>query len=605
MCGAPLPNLARLRTFGCRIHVRPTTTRYGRVIPNSRLGIFLGYSRSLKVMYYFDLGSSTVKTATHARFDEGMNDLTEPPPNVQLLRNLADGGIVEPDCLNLPPLTLAVSDDPFERLDELSPPITCEHPHHGFEVAECHIRKRGFVSGIVANTTASRIRNVRRRYIGAFVVSINGVAVFTATSILDALHAIATSDAQSFQIVFAPDRYIPVATRHLDQPLHLSVDQLCTISVIRLYPPFLSQTDDHALAFDRNAPEVDVDHAQLLLRSLNTTTHGTSAEQSLGSFTRRKLRRLPNWADWQAAEFKQLDSMAKQEMYGPPVSAPKDAIVLRQHWNYAIKGDGTRKARNCCDGSPRAAPQLKLANTYSSCIEQPCMRLFFALCSHEGFTCIKVDATNAYANSPPPAQPTFVIIDDQYADWYLHHHGVAVSRNLVLPVQHALQGHPESGALWEKFVNAVIARHGFQSTTHERSLYQGTFNGHRMLICRQVDDLAIGCVDIAAVKALVSAICADDGIDLRDEGILDSFNGVDVEQRDRYIKITCESYIDKLLAHYGWSSSGSRDTDDKPIEPLAASTTQQMFVIMPLHLVMGLPNTLTLKRLPGFLIAVS
>jgi hypothetical protein len=27
MCGAPLPNLAKLRTFGCRIHVRPTTAR--------------------------------------------------------------------------------------------------------------------------------------------------------------------------------------------------------------------------------------------------------------------------------------------------------------------------------------------------------------------------------------------------------------------------------------------------------------------------------------------------------------------------------------------------------------------------------------------------
>ncbi|KAI2492024.1 hypothetical protein MHU86_22520 [Fragilaria crotonensis] len=39
MCGAPLPNLAKLRTFGCRIHVRPNA-RYGRVVPNSRLGIF-------------------------------------------------------------------------------------------------------------------------------------------------------------------------------------------------------------------------------------------------------------------------------------------------------------------------------------------------------------------------------------------------------------------------------------------------------------------------------------------------------------------------------------------------------------------------------------
>ena len=99
--------------------------------------------------------------------------------------------------------------------------------------------------------------------------------------------------------------------------------------------------------------------------------------------------------------------MAKQEMYGAPVPAPSDAIVLRQHWTYVIKGDGTRKARNCCDGSPRAAPQLKLANTYSSCIEQPCMRLFLALCAHEGFISLKVDATNAYANSPA-TKPTYL-----------------------------------------------------------------------------------------------------------------------------------------------------------------------------------------------------
>ena len=103
----------------------------------------------------------------------------------------------------------------------------------------------------------------------------------------------------------------------------------------------------------------------------------------------------------------------------------------------------------------------------------------------------------------------------------------------------------------EKFVNSVIARHGSKSTTHERSLYYGTYKGHRMLICRQVDDLAIGCADTDAIRDLVSTICREDGIDLRDEGVLASFNGVDVTQTDRYIKISCESYIDKLLAHYG------------------------------------------------------
>ena len=98
-----------------------------------------------------------------------------------------------------------------------------------------------------------------------------------------------------------------------------------------------------------------------------------------------------------------------------------------------------------------------------------------------------------------------------------------------------------------------------------------------MCICCQVDDLAIGCANAEAIRDHITVICKDDGIDLRNEGILASFNGVDVAQTDRYIKVSCESYIDKLLVHYGWSSSGSRDTDEKPIEALAASTTQQMF----------------------------
>jgi hypothetical protein len=110
------------------------------------------------------------------------------------------------------------------------------------------------------------------------------------------------------------------------------------------------------------------------------------------------------------------------------------------------------------------------------------MRMFLALCANEGYICIKVDVTIAYANLPPPDQPTFVYIDQQYADCFLIRYGFNVPRNHVLPVQHALQGHPESGALWERFVNKVLHRHGFKSTTHERSLYHGTNDGWKMLI---------------------------------------------------------------------------------------------------------------------------
>ena len=283
--------------------------------------------------------------------------------------------------------------------------------------------------------------------------------MFTATSAIDALNIVGNSDATTLKFFLVPDRYIPIADQRRDIPIHPSVDQLQVINSI-----LATSTSD--------VPATETDDCPLLIMgSMNMTSHGTNEEQAIGSFTRRKLLRLPNWDDWKLGEFKQLDSMAKQNMYGEPCLPPPGAIILRQHWNYSIKADGTRMARNCCDGSPRAAPQLKLANTYSSCIEQPCMRLFFALCAYEGFISLKVDATNAYANSPPPDQPTFVFIDDQYADWYFERFGVHVSREMVLPVQHALQGHPKSGALWERFFNSVIAPHGFKSTTHERSLH--------------------------------------------------------------------------------------------------------------------------------------
>lgn len=135
-----------------------------------------------------------------------------------------------------------------------------------------------------------------------------------------------------------------------------------------------------------------------------------------------------------------------------------------------MKPNGTRKARNCCDGSAKAAPQLRAAaQTYASCVEQPCMRIFFALSASLGMTVYSADATNAYANSPAPTVPTYVRIDDAFADWYLAKHGKAIDRNMVLPVLHALQGHPEAGALWEKTINSLLSDLSFVSTTHETS----------------------------------------------------------------------------------------------------------------------------------------
>lgn len=80
----------------------------------------------------------------------------------------------------------------------------------------------------------------------------------------------------------------------------------------------------------------------------------TEEEESLGAFTRRKLKTLVTWPKWQASEFVQLDRFEALHMYGEPIPRPVDpnAVILRPLWQYKVKSDGKRRSRNCCDGSP-------------------------------------------------------------------------------------------------------------------------------------------------------------------------------------------------------------------------------------------------------------
>ena len=70
-------------------------------------------------------------------------------------------------------------------------------------------------------------------------------------------------------------------------------------------------------------------------------------------------------------------------MYGKaidPQAMKPNAVVLRPHWQYAVKRDGTRRSRQCCDGSERAAPKLRqMVSTWSSCVELPIQRLFLGI----------------------------------------------------------------------------------------------------------------------------------------------------------------------------------------------------------------------------------
>ena len=69
-----------------------------------------------------------------------------------------------------------------------------------------------------------------------------------------------------------------------------------------------------------------------------------------------------------------------------------------------------------------------------------------------------------------------------------------------------MQGHHEAGRLWEAHVTAILISLGWRSTTHEKNIYQMVFDGIKILLARQVDDLAIACPTVAMAKKIVKAI---------------------------------------------------------------------------------------------------
>jgi hypothetical protein len=590
------PDFTALRTFGCRVWVRPPGLRSGKLLLHARKGIFLGFLPSTtKNLLWYDDETKRVKIAFHARFDEGMNDLAtaDLPPNVLHLQRVQNDTPLPPesDEISAPPFGFTLK--PFANEHDLKLTVCCTDPTFGFRLATDTATNRAYISDILPATTAATLcsstRVSRRKYTGAFVTAIDDAPVHTAADASRALRKLASLSPRPAHVSFtlAPEplpssRDRESALKELDIFSALDSaddsDELLTLDALRAIHRL--HTSDPVDCDDLTSSEID------LMISAIQSDAVTDAERALNSFTRRRLKTLDTWPLWHKNEVKQLDQFHELGMYGPPCYPPKDAILLSSHWQYRIKLCGKRRSRNCCDGSPRAAPKLHaLAETYASCVEQPIFRMFCALSAALNLQIFGGDAQDAFAHSPAPKIPTFIRIDDAYHEWYKAKFNVNLDRKQVLPVLHALQGHPEAARLWEEHITRILADLGFTATTHERNIYSATIRDQQVLLLRQVDDFALATSDPSIATYLYEAI--GKALQLPGEptppfeiqGHIKSFNGVDVHQTRDYIKINSENYIRRLLVAHHWETPTAQESipGSRPSEPLKPSDIHALY----------------------------
>ena len=276
---------------------------------------------------------------------------------------------------------------------------------------------------------------------------------------------------------------------------------------------------------------------------------------TVNKLTRKTLKQASDWSEWKTAEYKQLDMYEEQNTFGPPCELPPGANVLNLLWTYVFKEhENRRKARCVCNGAKNRRGCVTMAETFASSLEQTGSRIFWATSAMNNYIVVGADASNAFAEAPPPKAPLYVYLDTQFREWWKTKGYAPLHPNQkVMRVKKALQGHPESPRLWAILIDKIIQDLGFKPCAHEPCLYVNTkYNGEKVYFLRQVDDFAISARTESIAHEIITKINSKMTIDIKSLGVINRFNGVDINQTKYFIKIHNKTYLRKILRDKNW-----------------------------------------------------
>ena len=434
-----------------------------------------------------------------------------------------------------PPINIYMSDNPFDDLVNIKITIKGDHPTLGMILHQCPHRHKLQVTDMAKGTPACRIPKWRSILRHAYLLQLDKHIINSMDDLLKTIQQARKHRLLTAECKFATDKSYGIHPQMGIPQIYF--DQMNIIA--------------------RHIHDANTDHKtnQGVTRTLNhdpTPNNPTESQQK--AFTLSQLRKREDWPDWQNSRYKQLDQYMEQGMFSDPMQLPQGANALHMLWTYVLKTCGTKKARMVCNGHPRQKGTVTIGHTYANSLDAASERLFWAIAAQEGLLVIGADVSNAFAEAPPPQAPLYLYIDEAYRDWWLQHlsRPPIPKEYTVVRVHNAIQGHPEAPRLWEKHIDQILKSEGMKPTTHEPCLYIGTTGPQLIIFLRQVDDFAIGARQSEHAEQLLARINAKMRIDIKIQGLITRFNGMDIHQTQDYVKITCEKYLHKMIQHHQW-----------------------------------------------------
>ena len=111
---------------------------------------------------------------------------------------------------------------------------------------------------------------------------------------------------------------------------------------------------------------------------------------------------------------------------------------------------------------------MTISETYAACVEQPIHCSTWAISAALGLICKGYDVRNTFAEAPAPVFEFYMKPYAQFREWWTDWlKRPKLDDDEVILVLHALQGHPESPRLWDKYItNMLVDEFDFETCTH-------------------------------------------------------------------------------------------------------------------------------------------
>ena len=507
---------------------------------------------------------SVDKLKSTRRSNQGFGSTDDNHANI---KRIESAKFITTNDLNLTldlPYTINLSKNPFEYTTTRIIPTNDSHPTLGLELTHCNQYNRLVLNHCKPSTPAAKLHHWRSQLQHSYLLQVDGIDINTHNQLKSHIRNARKNQQKSITVTFATSDSHAIHPQHgVPQMYHDQLDvigkhlwDLCHHKKLKKWTPVELQ---HVTITD-NIKKILPRH---VIRKLKTIIKTSKPIKKPKKLTRRYLQQQQDWLDWFKSEHKQLEQYEQQNTFGPPQPYPKGANLLNLLWTYLIKDDGRKKARCVCNGFARMHGTVTLGETYAASLDQTGSRIFWAVTALTNMIVIGADVSNAFADAPPPIAPLYVTIDKPFREWWASKGRPKIPDDYVMRVQGALQGHPESPRLWSILIDKIIQNLNLKPCHHEPCLYYTSdynHTGKTVLFLRQVDDFAVACQDQATAKQVIADINSKMTINVKELGIIERFNGVDILQTRDYVKLYNETYIEKIISSHPWLQQNHHTT---------------------------------------------